>query len=137
MIRPIVTERFLLNQPSSEATADDLAIAQDLEDTLRAHRDTCIGLAANMIFARKRIICILDEKERPLTMLNPTIVEKSGPYDTKEGCLSLPGERPTKRYHTIRVRYQDTRMKWHERTLTGSVAQACQHECDHLEGILI
>ena len=137
MLRPIVTHRFLLNRVASEATPDDLEIARDLEDTLVFRRADCVGMAANMIGHNKAIICVLDERERPLLMLNPTIEGQWDRYETEEGCLSLPGERPCVRYKRIRVTWQDTTFASHTATFTGRVAEAIQHECDHLEGKII
>lgn len=137
MIKPIMTQKFFLKRPSEPATADDLQIVRDLVETLEAHRATCVGMAANMIGERKRIIAVVDEDESVLVMLNPTIMEKSGAYTTQEGCLSLPGTRETTRYQRITVAYQDEGMHDRERTLHGRVAQAVQHEIDHCDGILI
>ena len=137
MIKPIMTKRFFLHQPSEPATADDLAVAQDLVDTLEAHRTTCVGMAANMIGVRKRIIAIVDENGSILVMLNPTILDKGGPYPTEEGCLSLPGTRETTRYERITISWEDTSLRAHQRSFTGRVAQAIQHEVDHCDGVLI
>lgn len=137
MIRTIVTQRFFLRQPSSEATEDDLAIAQDLADTLESHRGRCVGMAANMIGQRKRIIAVIDERGRVLVMLNPRVVEKSGPYEAEEGCLSLAGLRRAQRYERILVNWQDTQMKPHAERFSGKVAQAIQHELDHCDGVLV
>ena len=137
MIKPIMTKRFFLRQPSEPATADDIAVAQDLIDTLEAHRATCVGMAANMIGVRKRIIAVVDENGSILVMLNPTILDKSGPYPAEEGCLSLPGTRATTRYERITVSWEDASLRTHQRTLTSRVAQAIQHEIDHCNGVLI
>lgn len=130
-------KQFFLTQPSVEATAADVAIARDLAETLEAHRATCVGMAANMIGERKRIIAVLDETSKVLTMFNPEIVAYEQPYNTKEGCLSLPGERETLRYERITVSYQDESMQALRRSFKGKVAQAIQHEIDHCNGILI
>ena len=130
------------------ATKDDLQVAQDLLDTLIAHKDSCVGMAANMIGVKKRIIAFLDESgkapalsstERLYTvMLNPEIIKKDGAYATEEGCLSLRGgPRPCKRYKSIKVRYQTTEMQVRIKSYTGFTAQIIQHEVDHCEGILI
>ena len=126
----------LLNQKSEEATRADLAVAQDLEDTLKANRERCVGMAANMIGHRKRII-IVATGFADLIMINPVITEKSGSYETEEGCLSLPGVRKTTRYNKITVRYLDKKFAEHTQSFSGYIAQIIQHECDHLQGILI
>ncbi len=136
MIKPIVRDAFFLNQKSEEATWADLAVAQDLEDTLKANRERCVGMAANMIGYRKRII-IVATGFADLIMINPVITEKSGPYETEEGCLSLPGVRKTTRYNKITVRYLDKKFAEHTQSFSGYIAQIIQHECDHLQGILI
>ena len=136
MIRPIVHDEALLSRPSLPAGADDLGTAQDLLDTLRAHNQECVGMAANMIGVSRRIIVFNDEG-RLRAMFNPEIVRRSRPYETEEGCLSLTGVRPATRYLSIRVRFQDTALAGHTETFTGMTAQIIQHECDHLEGILI
>ena len=136
MIKPIVRDAFFLNQKSEEATRADLAVAQDLEDTLKANRERCVGMAANMIGHRKRII-IVATGFADLIMINPVITEKSGSYETEEGCLSLPGVRKTTRYNKITVRYLDKKFAEHTQSFSGYIAQIIQHECDHLQGILI
>lgn len=137
MEREIVRHQFLLSVPSEEATLEDLDVARDLEDTLMAHRDTCAGMAANMIFERKRIISFFDERGRVHTMLNPQIIDMAEPYDTSEGCLCLEGMRPTRRYGRIRVTWQDKDLTSHTAGFRGFVAEVIQHECDHLKGIVI
>ena len=126
---------------SEMATKDDLTIAQDLLDTLMAHKDNCVGMAANMIGVRKRIIAFLDESGRAPTytiMLNPEIIKKDSAYDAEEGCLSLlGGPRSCKRYKSIKVRYQTTEMQTRIKTYTSWTAQIIQHEVDHCDGILI
>ncbi len=123
------------------AGEDDLPIAQDLLDTLLAHKGSCVGMAANMIGVKKRIIAFLDESGRTPTytvMLNPEIIKKDGAYDAEEGCLSLlGGPRPCKRYQSIKVRYQTTELQVRIKTYTGWTAQIIQHEVDHCDGILI
>lgn len=136
MIKPIIHDTFFLSRKSEPATAADLAIAKDLRDTLAAHRDGCVGMAANMIGYSKRII-IVSLGMFDMVMLNPEIMKKSGLFETEEGCLSLSGVRKTTRYQKITVRYQDEQMKSHTQDFTGWTAQIIQHECDHLEGILI
>ena len=136
MIRPIMQDLLFLTLPSKEATAEDLPIAQDLLDTLRANREACVGMAANMIGQRKRIIAFADGTKLT-AMLNPYIIERAGEYETEEGCLSIPGVRPTTRYRTIKVGYQDLQLKGHVKSFSGWTAQIIQHEMDHCEGILI
>ena len=136
MVREIIHDPIFLSQKSTEAEAADLSIAEDLADTLRANLDRCVGMAANMIGRRKRIIVIANGPVI-VTMLNPKILDRSGPYETEEGCLSLAGSRKTKRYRTIRLSWQDTQMKTHVSILEGFQAQIVQHEIDHCDGILI
>ena len=131
MICEICKDEFFLSQKTEPATADDLTVAQDLLDTLAAHKDGCVGMAANMIGVNKRIIAF-DNIGEYMVMFNPVIVKKSAPYDAEEGCLSLSGTRKTKRFQTIKVQFQ-TRI----RTFTAWTAQIIQHEIDHCEGILI
>ena len=137
MIRPIMRQRFFLRQPSTEATAADLQIAQDLADTLEANRATCVGMAANMIGRRKSIIAVVDDADNILVMLNPRITEAKGAYQTEEGCLSLEGVRQTLRYRRIVVAYDDLQLQPHTDSYAGRVAQAIQHEIDHCNGIVI
>lgn len=128
---------IFLAQPSVEATKEDLQIAQDLLDTLTAHRQTCVGMAANMIGAAKRIIAF-DNQGSYMVMLNPQIIKQSGEYETEESCLSLlGGPRKTKRYQKIKVQYQNLDMQTRIKSFDGWTAQIIQHEVDHLGGILI
>ena len=136
MIKPIVRDAFFLSQKSEEATKADIPIAQDLEDTLKANRDRCVGMAANMIGYRKKII-IVATGFADMVMINPVITEKSEPYETEEGCLSLPGTRKTTRYNRITVRYLDKKFEEHTQRFSGYIAQIIQHECDHFTGKLI
>lgn len=136
MIKPIVREAFFLNQRSEEATKVDLPVARDLEDTLKANRNQCVGMAANMIGYRKRII-IVATGLADMIMINPEITSKEEPYETEEGCLSLPGVRKTTRFRRITVKYQDKKFAEHVQQFGGYIAQIIQHECDHLEGRLI
>lgn len=136
MIRPINKDRFFLAQKSAPATAADLGIAQDLMDTLKAHRETCVGMAANMIGVPKRIIAFVDGDAYQV-MLNPELVQQSGPFETEEGCLSLTGTRKTTRYQRIRVRYQNEQMQYRQKNFSGWTAQIIQHEIDHCNGIVI
>ena len=126
---------------SEFATKEDLQVAQDLLDTLMAHKESCVGMAANMIGVKKRIIAFLDESGRAPThtvMFNPEIIKKDGVYDTEEGCLSLlGGPRTCKRYKTIKVKYQTLELQARIKTYTGWTAQIIQHEVDHCNGILI
>ena len=136
MERPIMKDPIFLAQRSEPATADDLGTAQDLLDTLSAHREGCVGMAANMIGASRRII-VFDNEGEYMTMFNPEIVKSSGVYEAEEGCLSLPGTRKAKRYRSIKVRYQNEAMQVRLKTFTGWTAQIIQHEIDHCNGILI
>ena len=141
MIKELMHDPIFLGVKSEMATKEDLLIAQDLLDTLIAHKDSCVGMAANMIGVKKRIIAFLDESGRAPTytvMLNPEIIKKDGIYDTEEDCLSLlGGPRPCKRYKSIKVRYQTTEMQTRIKTYTGWSAQIIQHELDHCSGVLI
>ncbi|KXT78082.1 Peptide deformylase [Streptococcus sp. DD13] len=125
-----------MQQVSEEATRADLPIGQDLQDTLTAHRDHCLGMAANMIGLKKRII-IISLGLTSLVMYNPVLLEKKGPYQAEEGCLSLTGSRPTTRYQTVTIRFRDQHWQEQTLTLTDLPAQVVQHELDHLEGIVI
>ena len=136
MIRPIERDVYFLGQKSEEATRDDLPIGQDLQDTLRANKDRCVGMAANMIGVKKRII-IVNLGFRNLVMYNPVIEKKSGSYEAEEGCLSLEGVRKTIRYQNVEVEYLDENWKKQSIKLSGWPAQICQHEIDHLNGIVI
>ena len=136
MIRPIERDPFFLGRKSRPATAEDLPIVRDLLDTLAAHRERCVGMAANMIGQAVRIIAF-DSGGGYMAMLNPEIIKCSDPYEAEEGCLSLPGIRKTKRYRSIKVRYQNEQMQTRLKTFTGWTAQIIQHEIDHCSGILI
>lgn len=136
MVKPIVRDVFFLSQKSVPATKDDLQIGRDLMDTLRANRDRCVGMAANMIGVKKNII-IVNMGMIDVVMFNPVIMSKDTPYDTEEGCLSLEGVRKTKRYENIEVEYYDFAWKKQRKKLSGWTAQICQHEIDHLAGIII
>ena len=136
MIREICKDETFLAQKAAPATADDLATAQDLLDTLTAHKDGCVGMAANMIGVCKRIIAF-DNEGTYMVMFNPVIVKQSGPYEAEEGCLSLPGVRKTKRFQTIKVQWQNEQFQTRLKTFTGWTAEIIQHEIDHCEGILI
>ena len=136
MIRDIVRDQFFLRLPARAATAADAAIADDLADTLRANADRCVGMAANMIGESVRIIAFCDGG-RIVEMFNPGIVKRGGPYDCEEGCLSLDGVRPARRYKSIKVQWQTRDMKPRVKTFTGFTAQIIQHEINHLSGIII
>lgn len=136
MIKPIVNDVFFLSQKSEDATKADFPVVTDLEDTLRANRDRCVGMAANMIGYRKKII-IVATGLADIVMINPVIKEKAEPYETEEGCLSLPGVRKTTRYKKITVRYLDKRFAEHTQSFSGYIAQIIQHEIDHFSGRLI
>ena len=137
MIREVIHDPILLGVQSEPATKEDLQVAQDLLDTLTANKEACVGMAANMIGVCKRII-IFDNEGSYMTMFNPEIIKTSGPYDAKEGCLSLlGGSRPCKRYQTIKVQWQNEQFQTHIKTFTGWPAQIIQHEIDHCNGILI
>ena len=141
MIKELMHDPIFLAGKSEIATKEDLPIAQDLLDTLMAHKETCVGMAANMIGVKKRIIAFLDESGRTpvyTVMLNPEIIKNDDAYDTEEGCLSLlGGPRKCKRYKTIKVQYQTVEMQTRVKTYTGWTAQIIQHEVDHCNGILI
>lgn len=136
MIREICRDETFLSQKAAPATADDLATAQDLLDTLTAHKDGCVGMAANMIGVCKRIIAF-DNEGTYMVMFNPVIVRQSGPYEAQEGCLSLTGVRKTKRFQTVKVQWQNEKFQTRLKTFTGWTAEIIQHEIDHCEGILI
>ena len=137
MVQEVVHDPILLGIRSEPATTADLQTAQDLLDTLAAHKNACVGMAANMIGIRKRII-VFDNEGVYMTMFNPEILKAADPYDTEEGCLSLlGGPRPCKRYQTIKVRWQNEQFQTRIKTFTGWPAQIIQHEIDHCNGILI
>ena len=137
MVREIVHDPFLLSVKSVSASAEDLEVARDLLDTLRANREACVGMAANMIGINKRII-VFDDNGSLSLMLNPEILKTEGEYETEEGCLSLlGGPRKTKRFRKIKVRFQNDAMQVRIKTYTGWTAQIIQHEIDHCNGILI
>ena len=133
MIRPIIHDPLFLAQPSEPATAEDVSV---VVDTLKAHLDRCVGMAANMIGVRKRII-VIARGPLVIAMLNPRIIGKSGEYEAEEGCLSLEGTRKARRWRSIRLIWQDMEMQEHTGTLDGFQAQIVQHEVDHCDGILI
>ena len=136
MVREICKDEAFLAQKAEPATADDLGVAQDLLETLAAHKEGCVGMAANMIGVNKRIIAFDNEGEY-MVMFNPIIVKKSGIYEAEEGCLSLTGTRKTKRFQTIKVQWQNEKFQTRLKTFTGWTAEIIQHEIDHCEGIII
>ena len=136
MIREICRDETFLSQKAAPAAPDDLATAQDLLDTLTAHKDGCVGMAANMIGVCKRIIAF-DNDGTYMVMFNPVIVRQSGPYEAEEGCLSLSGVRKTKRFQTVKVQWQNEKFQTRLKTFTGWTAEIIQHEIDHCSGILI
>lgn len=136
MVREICRDTFFLARRSEAAGADDLDVARDLLDTLIAHRDGCVGMAANMIGVSKRII-VFANGERYGEMFNPVIVKKSLPFEAEEGCLSLDGTRKTRRYSEIKLQWQTRDMKTRIKNFSGFTAQIIQHEIDHLNGIII
>lgn len=136
MIREICKDEAFLAQKAEPATPDDLSVAADLLETLAHHKDRCVGMAANMIGVNKRIIAF-DNEGTYLAMFNPEIIKRSGPYTAQEGCLSLTGTRPAKRWKSIKVRWQNEKFQQRLKTFTGWTAQIIQHEIDHCEGIII
>ena len=136
MIREICKDETFLAQKAAPATAADLGVAQDLMETLIAHKDGCVGMAANMIGVNKRIIAFENDGEY-MVMFNPVIAKQSGAYETDEGCLSLIGTRKTKRHKVIKVQWQNEKFQTRLKTFTGWTAEIIQHEIDHCEGILI
>ena len=136
MIREICRDEAFLSQKAQPATLDDLSTAQDLLDTLAAHKSGCVGMAANMIGVRKRIICVKDGN-RTLLMYNPQILEQVNAYQTSEGCLSLIGERPCTRYRRIKVEYLDENFVHRIKNFSGYTAEIIQHEIDHCNGVVV
>lgn len=136
MVREIMKDEVFLAEASEKATAEDTEIARDLLETLEAHKAGCVGMAANMIGVRKRIIAF-DNEGSYMVMFNPEIVKKTGVYEAEEGCLSLAGTRKTRRWQSIKVQYQNEKMQIRFKTFTGWTAQIIQHEIDHCNGIII
>ncbi len=136
MVREIMKDEAFLAEASEKATAEDAEIARDLLETLEAHKAGCVGMAANMIGVRRRIIAF-DNEGSYMVMFNPEIVKKSGAYEAEEGCLSLTGTRKTRRWQSIKVQYQNEKMQIRLKTFTGWTAQIIQHEIDHCNGIII
>ena len=136
MVREIIRDETFLSQKAEPATLEDLPVAQDLLDTLTAHKAGCVGMAANMIGVCKRII-VFDNEGKYTVMFNPEIIKKSGSYEAEGGCLSLTGIRKAKRWQSIKVQYQNEQFQIRFKTFTGWTAQIIQHEIDHCEGVLI
>ena len=136
MIRDIMRDIAFLSQKAEEAVAADKAIADDLLDTLKAHKDGCVGMAANMIGVNKRIIAV-EDGGKYIVMYNPEIIKKSDVFDAEEGCLSLTGTRKTRRYKNIKLKYMNENFQPRIKNFSGWVAQIIQHEIDHCEGIII
>ena len=136
MVREIMKDEAFLAEASEKATTEDAEIARDLLETLEAHKAGCVGMAANMIGVRRRIIAFENEGS-DMVMFNPEIVKKSGAYEAEEGCLSLTGTRKTRRWQSIKVQYQNEKMQIRLKTFTGWTAQIIQHEIDHCNGIII
>ena len=136
MVREIMKDTAFLSQKAEPAMSEDLSVAQDLLETLEAHKDGCVGMAANMIGVNKRIIAF-DNEGKYMVMFNPEIIRKSGPYEVREGCLSLLGTRTVKWWKSIKVQYQPEAFQTRFKTFTGWTAQIIQHEIDHCEGVLI
>ena len=137
MVKEVVHDPILLSCKSEPASLDDLQVAQDLLDTLTANKDSCVGMAANMIGVNKCII-VFDNDDTYMTMFNPEILKMSGTYEAEECCLSLiGGPRKCKRYQTIKVQWQNEKFQIRIKTFTGWTAQIIQHEVDHCDGILI
>ena len=136
MVREIMRDEAFLAQKAEPASPEDLTVAQDLLDTLAAHKSGCVGMAANMIGVNKRVV-VFDNEGTYMVMFNPEIVKKSGPYQAEEGCLSLSGVRKIKRWKSIKVQYQNEKFQTRFKTFTGWTAQIIQHEIDHCEGVLV
>ena len=136
MLKPIVKDIFFLRRKAEVATREDIQIGIDLQDTLRANKEACVGMAANMIGVNKCVI-IVNMGFVDVVMFNPVLTKKDSLYETEEGCLSLTGVRKTTRYENIEVEYLDMNWKKQKQKLSGWTAQICQHELDHLEGIII
>ena len=136
MVREICRDETFLAQQAEPATPEDLCVAQDLLDTLEAHKDGCVGMAANMIGVNKRII-VFENDGKYTVMFNPVIVKKADPYEAEEGCLSLVGTRRVKRWRSIRVQWQNEKFQTRIKTFTCFTAEIIQHEIDHCDGIII
>ena len=138
MIRPIVHSRIVLQRPAEPAVSADAQLGQDLLDTLAAHADECVGMAANMVGVSKAVIVFHDEaRGQDVLMFNPQITRKTGPYEAVEGCLARPGQRAVTRYRRITVEYDDEDFRHRTARYEGYTAQIIQHEVDHCAGVLI
>ena len=136
MVREIMRDEAFLARKAEPAAPEDLSVAQDLLDTLTTHKDSCVGMAANMIGVNKRVI-VFDNEGTYMVIFNPEIVKKSEPYQAEEGCFSLPGVRKAKRWKSIKVQYQNEKFQTRFKTFTGWPAQIIQHEINHCDGIII
>ena len=136
MVREIMRDEAFLARKAEPAAPEDLSVAQDLLDTLTTHKDSCVGMAANMIGVNKRVI-VFDNEGTYMVIFNPEIVKKSEPYQAEEGCLSLSGVRKIKRWKSIKVQYQNEKFQTRFKTFTGWTAQIIQHEINHCDGIII
>lgn len=136
MVKPIMRDVLFLGQKSIPATEEDLQVGRDLQDTLAANREACVGMAANMIGVNKRIIAFENDGKYEV-MFNPVIVKQSGAYEAEEGCLSLTGRRKVRRFRTVKVQWQNEKFQLRLKTFTGWTAEIIQHELDHCNGILI
>lgn len=136
MVRDICRDEAFLALKSEPATPEDLQLGADLLETLERHRDTCVGMAANMIGVNRRVIAF-DNGGELMLMFNPEIIKRSGPYEAEEGCLSLEGTRRVRRWRSVKVRWQNERFQERIKTFTGWTAEIIQHETDHCEGIII
>ncbi|MBR1702368.1 MAG: peptide deformylase [Lachnospiraceae bacterium] len=136
MVQKIIRDTLFLSQRSEDATEADRPLISDLKDTLQANSKTCVGMAANMIGLKKRMI-VVDLGIMPMILINPKIIQKSGSYEAEEGCLSLVGVRKTTRYREITVEYLDEHFQRQRQKFSGFIAQNIQHQCDHLEGKII
>ena len=138
MVRELVKDQFFLRLKSEPMTRDDLDVVADLKDTLKAYSEERVGMSANMIGINKAVIAIQPENSNEMVvMINPKIIKKSGPYETEEGCMCLEGERKTTRHRNITIEYYDEEFKKHVKLYSGYIAEIIEHECDHLEGIII
>lgn len=138
MVKSLVKDQFFLRLKSEPVTEEDKQVIEDLKDTLMAYSDECVGMSANMIGVNKAVIAIKPENsERIMVMINPKIIKKSGKYETEEGCMCLEGERKAIRHMNITLEYYDEDFKKHIQPFSGYIAEIIEHECDHLEGILI
>ena len=136
MVCEICKDELFLARKAKPATPEDITVAENLLETLEYHKNGCVGMAANMIGVDKRIIAF-DNDGSYMVMFNPEILQRSGPYQTEEGCLSLTGVRKTKRWKTIKVKWQNEKFQQRIKNFSGWTAQIIQQEIDHCDGILI